>query len=929
MVEVSLGRTSIRRWRLPKNAFVDFAQRPVMARMPDVKQSFQQLSAHLSILALCCGLSGAVLRADDFETATKHYEAHEWQQSAAAWEKVVAESSETARAVEAQFYWAESLIGLKAYREAIDHLDEFIRLAPEHRLRRQAEFRIAECYYLQAAYDEAWEKFQEFAIAHPDDSLLEYVLPYMGLVRAKQGDRSAAKRLLVESLARFPTGAMSATARLRLAHLALAENDSDAVFSAHRQLETIDAQNASSDEWKLMLGFAYQQRAEHTQAIKMLQSVDVDRLTADRGATAVFALASSHRRLGQWADAAREFQRLVERWPDSAYRDRAELAWCDSLVRNDQAADGLARIEALLERLPSGMMRREVIRLQVQTLVALDKVDQAIRILDDLCQETAKQGESVAPGERARNWYQLAVTQLRAGQAGACLQALDRIRTDDLSADWKLRIDYLRGSALVRLEKWTDATRVLKDVMERSTGTPYAAKVRTRYLEALIGEGHGEQLRLALRNWRPEANESISCLQRIKDLADERRQQNDLETALAAFEALAQHNAESRFRIAGLAGLGWMHYDLGHWQEAIKAFEQLDTTDAESDLLRDALLARAFALEQLARHDESVRCYQEFLKRYPHETGSRQAVLGLALGFQHLQRFEDAARWLRAGLEEPEEPAGPSDVRLRYQLGLVFKSMRRSTLAAEEFRKIYEGPRETAYWSEATYRLAEIAFLNKEYQQAGELLSELHRSLQTATSDPLDASLAPHQIYLEGRVALELQHWNEALTLFDHMLVDFPDSPLVLSAQRWSAEALFRLEDYANARVRLETVLSAQASLSPTMVWQVRLRYAQVLAALKEWQAALELARHLRSPEETVAQAAERELLEARCLTAVQSWHEARAIYERLLLTELNESYRNLIQEQLQQLNDLEGERTGEQLPISTSVPQSEKADIP
>ncbi len=897
--------------------------------MPDVRQHLDHWSVRFSLCALCCGWSGALLRADDFEAAKKHYAAHEWQDAATAWEKIAAESAGTARAAEAEFYWAESLVGLKSYSDAVIHFRRFIQLEPKHRLRAQADFRIGECHFLQADYVAAWNAFQAFAVERPDHPLLEYVLPYMAFVKAKEGDRAAAKRLLVEALARFPRGAMSEEARLRLVHLAIAEGDAETVFSVLVELDAIDPDVAAGAEWRLARGMAYQMRSNHRRAVEELEKVDVGQLAPARGAAAVFALASSYRRLGMWAEAAQELERLLKTWPESAYHDRAELAWCDSLLRNGQAKDALPQILAFLERLPEGTMRREVVRLRVQALLQLDQVAEAIEILEDLCQETAKLGDAASNSERVRNWYQLASAQLRAEQANACLQALDRIRTDDLSADWRLRIDYLRGSALVRLKRWDDAVSVLKMVMERAKDTDHASKTRAKYLEALIGAGETEPLRLALRSWRPDANEAITCLQMIKDLADERKRQNDIETALAAYEALALHQAESGFRREGFAGLGWVHYDLGHWEEAVKAFEELERLASDSELTRDSLLARAFALEQLARHDESLRCYRTYLERFPHQPGMRQAALGLAVGLQQQRRYEDAARWLRTALEEPEEPTGPSDVRLRYQLGLVFKAMRRSGAAAEEFQKIYEGPRESAYWSEATYRLAEMAFVGKDYERVTSLLAELHQSLATATGDPLDASLAPHQVYLEARVAFELAQWNEALTLFDHMLVDFPDSPLVPSARRWSAETLFRLQDYANARVRLEAILREPDALNATLLRQVRLRYAQVLAALHEWPSALELARTLHSNDETVAQAAERELLEARCLTAMESWQDARAIYQRLLLTELDESYRSLIQEQLQQLNQLEGERTGEQLPISTSVPETEGSDAP
>jgi len=51
---------------------------------------------------------------------------------------------------------------------------------------------------------------------------------------------------------------------------------------------------------------------------------------------------------------------------------------------------------------------------------------------------------------------------------------------------------------------------------------------------------------------------------------------------------------------------------------------------------------------------------------------------------------------------------------------------------------------------------------------------------------------------------------------------------------------------------------------------------------------------------------------------ALKSWQDARRIYERLLLTELDVSYRVLVNEQLQKLDSLQSESKAGQLPIST-----------
>jgi len=879
---------------------------------------FWNASVRAGTLGLVIALAAAPpLLGDDFESATQLYERGAWQEAADAWRRFVADASEDPRRAEAQFYLAESLVGAKQYPEAAAQFEAFLHDFPEHPSRQRAAFRLGECLYLSGQRLKAWQAFRDFVRANPSDPLLEYALPYMGILRADLGDRAGAKQILVRSLEKYPAGALADTARERLVVLAVADRDAETILREFAELQRRAPEQVAKPQWQMARGLALQFQGNDEQALAALAPIDAASLPESRAAGLLLARAASYRATGQLDAACGELQQLIVTWPDSSQRNRAELALAGILVRLRDHAAAESHLRSLLDRVAEGHQRREAERLLAKVMLAQGQDDAAIEVLRSLAQTPQAKAEEIADSELAADKLELATALLKAERPEESLDVLDALPLDDMPESLSLRVHYLRGSAELAAGRPMDARKVLELARGLQSGTREAGLVRAKLVETLAALGEWNQVRDLLADWKPTDRDRSSLLTVCGEMARDRYDVGDYTLAQPLYEMLAAAAVDREDRVQGLAGTGWCRLKTGQWEASEQAFAEAIRLAPDDAANAELLLARAHALEQLNRSGEAVAIYREFLARFPRQPGHREAARAVANWQQRRGDYADASETLETALKTPASDLETSDEQLRYTLACNLKKSGQVVEAQREFSRLKELGPGHKFWAESNYRLAEIAFQQRDLRLVDQYLAAIRDAAFRPESDQLEASLMPYLFYLEGRVALDRGDWNEALGSLDQLLVDFPDSPLAGPAQRWSAEALFRLEDYANAKIRLEAALRT-SSLDSLTRWRTQLRLAQVLAAESDWENALSLVRGLDRRSENPVRATEREILEARCLVAVKSWQDARSIYQRLLLTELDPAYRSLVNEQLQKLESLQSESKSSELPIST-----------
>lgn len=197
----------------------------------------------------------------------------------------------------------------KDYRDAIPYYQKILENYPFSYYAIQAELKIAESYFLDKKYVEALVHLQGFQELHPTNENIPYVLWMKAVSYSKQfrtidRDVSAienAKRELVELTTRFP--------------------GSPHAEEAHEMLKVVNGRLAEHDFYVARF---YYRGSDYYAALKRFQRILEKYPVQGVADRALYYIGKCHFFLREDPAAAESFGELVQRYPDSPYRSKAE-----------------------------------------------------------------------------------------------------------------------------------------------------------------------------------------------------------------------------------------------------------------------------------------------------------------------------------------------------------------------------------------------------------------------------------------------------------------------------------------------------------------------------------------------------------------------------------------------------------------------------
>jgi TolA-binding protein len=340
------------------------------------------------------------------------------------------------------------------------------------------------------------------------------------------------------------------------------------------------------------------------------------------------------------------------------------------------------------------------------------------------------------------------------------------------------------------------------------------------------------------------------------------------------FQSLTATEEPPDVAARGLSGLCWSRYKAGELEPAAAAFQQLLDRYPQAEPAAEAALVRGQILQRLKKPADALAMYRLLIDKYPQDERLPQGLLGAARLEDQLGQDEDAARLYERMIKEfPEHES--LDTAL-YESAWVLRELNRPEESDARFQALYQDHRDSRYWADAAFRLAERAHAARRYEDAQRLLSEL-------TASKPDQKLQPHVQYLQGQAAAGRQQWAEVIEAMRPLIDAADDSPFKLLARYWTAEALYRQGEFAAAGERLaDLAVRVEGSREPWTA-MVPLRQAQVLAQQKKWREAQELAESIASRWPEFDQQHEADYVIGRALAARGEFDDARAAYEKVI----------------------------------------------
>lgn len=577
----------------------------------------------------------------------------------------------------ARYRLANALWELERRDEAAS---EYERCAREKGFEYRAEalFRIGEAARARGERPKAVAAF-EAVLAAGQDYLVAPALLALGedALAAKELDAAEERfRALVE---RAPGTSEAESARRSLVWCAFQRGDAAQTLERARRYLRDAKDPALADEVRLLLGEA-QLESDPRAALEAFRAVKSPELGDARLRGEGFALAAA----GDHAGAARAFDELLQRHPQSRHADEAALHGGIARLRG---GDARGAVERLSTRAKSGDGETLYWLAQAQkgagdARAALATIERALRAKP--AQELAKRlqvlrGDCLVAEGRPEEalvafeasgsseaLYAGAVAALNQGDHAAAQRAAERLLAADPAGARSQAARIVLVEALFGQKRYDAAEKVVSEALAKPSDATEAARLGARlaWCRYLTGdlEGAYGHFATAAQSAGKEAEEPLAMLVRI------RGEQNRPEEARELAARYLEHFPEGPGRDAA-----WLARARGSAGEAgLAAYRELLKRAPEGEVARIARFEAAERLASLGRGADAAKLHAQVIERAPASREAARARYALAW---NAWEAEDPAACERAlaplvadGEAEPELRAAALELAISAQL---------------------------------------------------------------------------------------------------------------------------------------------------------------------------------------------------------------------------------------------------------------------
>jgi TolA-binding protein len=536
-------------------------------------------------------------------------------------------------------------------------------------------------------------------------------------------------------------------------------------------------------------------------------------------------------------------------------------------------------------------------RIRGQALVERQQYDAAIEQLQSIAAEAVDGDEAVADdanakAERQSAAYLLAVALHGAGKYDESLTQFARLEAV-ADAPLKSTVQLGRASTLVRLRRYEEARPLLEAFLDTHGDGPDGATALAELAFCNAGQGQFNDARQRYEAYAKRSVPRATLLATTHRLAEMAYRGGGRDLAAELFGVLAADGNPREYVARGLSGQAWCQFTGDDLAGSAATFLRLIEQFPSDPLAAEGALVRGKALERLGEYDPALLMYRTVIDKFPDAPEAPPALLAAGELHDRLKQRGDAERYYRQLLQRFPNHA-KTDAAL-YQLAWLLRTGDEAVAPDEATRQVAEAEtlferlrhqhKQSAYWADAVFRLAEAARDRQDARQVALLVEELAAAAEAKTDvgKPLvDAQTLAHAFYLQGRLAVELGDWTAAEGAMTTLVERCAKSDLCLAATFWIAEAAYRQGKYETAAERFAALAVDAQAAKPSWLAMAPLRQAQVLAQQKKWDEAIALAETIEKQFPDFAQQYEADYLIGRALAAQGKFDEARVFYAKV-----------------------------------------------
>lgn len=746
------------------------------------------------------------------------------------------------------FYTAESNAALGRHERAIDVYNEFLRSFPASGHARAARYGLGWSQLQARQYSPALTTFR--TLTDGNDSLAAAALYQIGAIHTVRGDTASALNALHELVYRLPYESFSDNAYYQLGRIHYRRENYD---SARHYLQIAARQFPESDvrvEAFYLLGESYAalqqydnahysfsrthkvggesdsppvRRALYREGV-MLYYVGrfnsaVDRLrryvaenpAGDEIDEATFWLAEALYQDGVYDEAERFYETVVERYPNSRYREQAmygvpwsqfqqkkfteAVAAFDRFIKaypdSDDAIDATIRMadayrflrqydkaiatyESVGGRGGSGARAEEARIRLAEAFIEMKETEKAVAVYRDLVRLYPKSSRLDAYA------YSIGTTYFNGGEDSLAVVELERFVNDYPESEYQANALFLLGDAWYNLGNSETALDYYQAVLDRHANSPIIPEAMAGLRFALESMGRG-----------PEAIERIEKFER------------DNPDRLPA-DSLALTK-------------GKILFDNAEYTRAEEILRKMIADYPESGLVPDAWYLIGKGREYGGDFEGALATYQQIVRNYPTTDAALEGLIDMASLRLFNEDFAGAGRDFRLFIERFDESGRINEA--RYGAGQSSIALGDTAEGAVQFRTVIDAAAADGEGTNDVFvDLSRIA-LAEIFREEGKADSALDL-LSAVTSSRLDATAA-EALLLSGRIRLQINDLSMALAELRRLTTEFTDFPeyaepgllelgMVYEVLTNTAEAIATYQQLADTTMDEELKLEAE-----------------------------------------------------------------------------------------------------------------------
>ena len=722
----------------------------------------------------------------------------------------------------------------KQFDDAANYFKQFLERFPDHPLRGQAIYLLAESQLERGDPAGAAEALEKASTGKIEASLADYLLLTRAKLAEQQNrleDAAAAYRQVIEHLAGTPQDPRLGEAYYRLGLLQYRQKDYSA--AAKTLAEGREKVKGQAVEVPMLLQEGICQLLLHQPVVarERLDQLLMNHATHPLAPQALYQLA----RVGlETSDIA-----LTRSSVDQLAKDYQASPWVDS-----------ARVvlgEALLN---------------AKSIEAKTRAEQLQQLAKEAAEPTSREQLSYYAGLAAYEANNLA-------GAGPLLEPILKSSNKTLRSD----AGYVLGLVRMKEEKFGEAIPMLlafANEREPSTSTR-SALVNLATAVAKLPESPDNKTTwdtlLAL------ATKDTEGTKVLLDVGNQLFAQKRYPLSIQAFKAAIAKEAMGPHRVSAQLGLGWSLYYEGNRPEASTSFTQAsELAPKDSAEQAEAIYMLGVIAADDGQKDNAAQLLGRVYAEFPTSTFAVEAGLRAANLLAQTGHAEEADK-LYESLSKRED-SKEKRARAIYDRAWLALDRADKETGAALLRSVVDDPMAGSLASEAAIKLAELL------QTDGKLDDAMAMITKADSLNPA-ASIRPALLYRRGLLLRETAKTDEAKKDFESLLSSAPDSPFSPAALFWLGEIEFEGNRNDTAITAYQRLLERNDSGKYAAL--AHLRLSQTYLKTQKWDDADAEAAKLAGDEIELPVREEATYVKARVKQQKAEFDAARELYRKII----------------------------------------------